>query len=978
MAETSDAPHRLVSPAIVGRDGELRRAVAAVTASPALVVIAGEAGIGKTRLVSELAAEATRAGRRVLPGRCHSLREPFPLGPVIEAVRGLGDRLGELELSPVAGALRPFLPELAQVLPPPPEPLGDRAAERHRVFRGFVDVVAAAGPAVLILEDLHWAEEQTGDFVGYLLAESLPDLAVVVTYRPESVDPRLRALAADLPAGTTLTEVTLTPLGPREVGALAASIIGVDAVSDEFAAYLSERTSGLPFAVEELVALLQERGTLVQRSGGGWARRALDELDVPTRIRDSVLERVARLGPAAGQVVEAAAVLQVPVPLSLLVATAPLERGEALRAVGEALESGVLAEHGDAVGFRHPLAAQAVYEDLSSPRRLLLHDRAATALAAAALAAASPAPAGQLAHHLRHAGRLDEWVAAAERAAEQAFELSNDAEAVRILEDVLRQAPATPEQRGRLALMLGEAAVEASRSQDVADLLGTVLDEDLPAPVRGELRFRLGGLLHDAGTELLRAHQLFADAVDDLGHRPDLKAWAMVVLGLPMAGDADPAEHRAWLQRALTVVPEIPDPAFQVFLLGKIAMVQLPTGDPSWRITADRVERQTGGDPRHRREINAYWSIGTQATYAGHHELADRLLTAGLTAAAGGDGVRGDTRMERSLRSGLALLRYCQGSWDGLADDAAVLMDELAGNPRARIDGEAAAACLALARGDLDGAQVALTAVVELVDELSGFDLLPIPMTALLRLAVARGEAGTVLDRADRLLATAEPKGVLAPTVRALPAVAEALVAGGRASDAEQVLRSFAGRIDGLDVPLAPAALAHAQGFVRLGAGDLGGAAERFATAAARYTPLRAPYEAAQAREHAATALLTPSSTPSQAGTELLAALAAYRELGAEWDAGRATLVARRHGLSVPARHRGGRRGYGSELSPREREVAELAAKGRSNKEIAAELYLSVNTVARHITTAMRKLEVRSRAAIAHRLRPKMPETGHS
>ncbi|RIQ24366.1 ATP-binding protein, partial [Jiangella rhizosphaerae] len=763
MAETSDAPHRLVAPAIVGRDGELRRAVDAVTASPALVVISGEAGIGKTRLVGELAAAASRAGRRPLAGRCHALREPFPLGPVIEAVRGLGEHLGELALSPVAGALRPFLPELAHVLPPAPEPLGDRAAERHRAFRGFVDVFAAAGPAVLILEDLHWAEEQTGDFVGYLLAESLPELSVVVTFRPESVDPRVRALAAGVPAGTGVADVTLAPLGPADVGALAASIIGVDAVSAEFASYLCERTSGLPFAVEELVALLQERGTLVQRRGGGWARRALDELDVPTRIRDSVLERVARLGDAARQVAEAAAVLQVPVPLSLLVATAPLERAEALRAVGEALESGLLAEHGDDVGFRHPLAAQAVYEDLSGPRRLLLHDRAATALAAAV-----PTPAGQLAHHLRHADRLDEWVAAAERAAEQAFGLSNDTEAVRILEDVLRHAPVsttTPERRGRLAVLLGEAAVEAGRAQDAAQLLGAVLEEDLPAPARGELRFRLGGLLHDAGTELLRAHQLFADAVADLDHRPDLKAWAMVVLGIPMAGDGDLAEHRAWLRRALTVVPEIPDHAFQVFLLGKIAMVQLPTGDPAWRDTAGRVERQTGGKPHHRREINAYWSIGTQATYAGHHELADRLLTAGLAAAAGGDGARIETRMERSLRSGLVLLRYCEGSWDGLAEDAAVLMDELAGNPRARIDGEAAAACLALVRGDLDGAAAALTAAADLADELSGFDLLPIPAAALFRLAVARGEADAVLDRARRLLAAAEPKGVLAPAV---------------------------------------------------------------------------------------------------------------------------------------------------------------------------------------------------------------------
>ncbi|SEE28852.1 helix-turn-helix transcriptional regulator [Jiangella alba] len=963
MADPSDAPHRLVAPAIVGRDGELRRAVDAVTAAPALVVVAGEAGIGKTRLVGELAAAAARSGRRPLLGRCHALREPFPLGPVIEAVRGLGDRLGELALSPVAGALRPFLPELAHVLPPAPDPLGDRAAERHRVFRGFVEVFAALGPSVLILEDLHWAEAQTGDFAGYLLAEALPELSVVVTYRPEAADPRVRALAAGLPSGTTLADVALTPLGPSEVGALAASIIGVDAVSEEFASYLSERTSGLPFAVEELVALLQERGTLVQRRGGGWARRALDELDVPTRIRDSVLERVARLGDPARRVVEAAAVLQVPVPLSLLVATAPLDRATALPAVGEALDSGVLAEHGDDIGFRHPLAAQAVHEDLAGPRRLLLHDRAATALAAAARA-----PAGQLAHHLRHADRRHEWVAAAERAAEQAFELSNDAEAVRILEDVLRHGPATPERRGRLAVLLGEAAIEAGRSQDAAGLLTAVLDEELPAPVRGELRFRLGGLLHDAGTELLRAHQLFADAVDDLDHRPDLKAWAMVVLGIPMAGDADPAEHRAWLQRALTVVPEIPDHAFQAFLLGKIAMVQVPTGDPAWRTTAERVEHQTGGEPRHRREINAYWSIGTQATYAGHHALADRLLTAGLTAAAGDDRARVETRMERSLRSGLVLLRYCQGSWDELADHAAVLMEELAGNPRARIDGEAAAACLTLARGDLDDAAAALTAAVDLVDELSGFDLLPIPAAALFRLAVARGEAGSVLGRADRLLAAAEPKGVLAPSVRALPAVAEALVAAGRSDDAERTVRRFAARLDGLDAPLAPAALAHADGFVRLGAGDPGGAATSFAAAARLYVPQRAPYEAAQARELAASTWLAAALPVRDAGSELLAALAAYRELGAEWDAGRATATARRHGLSVPARHRGGRRGYGSQLSPREREVAELAAKGRTNKEIAAELYLSVNTVARHITTSMRKLGVRSRAAIAHRL----------
>lgn len=963
MAELSVATNSVVSPALVGRAGELRRLIDATATSPALVVVGGEAGVGKTRLVSEFATAAARDGRRTLLGRCHRIRESFPLGPVIDAVRGLGAELAGLELSPVAGALRAFLPELTEVLPAPLEPLDDRAAERHRVFRGFVDVFSALGPTVLILEDLHAADDQTGDFVHYLLHESLPDLSVVVTHRNETVAPRVRALAADLPTTTRRADVSVDPLGPEAAGELAAAIMGVETVSAEFAAYLCERTSGLPFAIEELIALLRARGSLVQRRSGSWARRALAELDVPTRIRDSVLERVSHLGDAAARTVEAAAVLQVAVPVPLLVATSQVPGDEAMRGIGEALASGVLTEQDDGIGFRHPLAAQAVYENLPSPRRQLLHGTAA-----AELAAAEPEPLGQIAHHLRHAGRLDDWVVAAERAADQAFELGDDAEAVRLLEDVLRHAPAAPEQRGRLAVKLGQAAIEASRAHDVTGLLSEVLDEELPAPIRGELRFRLGGLLHDAGTELMRAHQLFADAVPDLDHRPDLKAWAMVVLGIPMAGDRDPAEHRAWLDRALAVVPEIADVRFQVFLLGKIAMVHVPLGDPQWRSTIARVERATNGRPRHRREINAYWSVGTQATYAGHHDAADRLLSAGLEAASGDAGAR----MERSLRSGLALLRYCRGSWAGLADEAAALVDELAGNPRARIDGQTAAACLALAQGGLDAAHTALEQVIDLADELGGFDVVPISTAALLRLSVARGTPDAGLTVADRMFQAVEPRGVLVPAARALPAVAEAMVEAGRHDDAHEVVTTYAHRLGDLDAPLAPAALEHARGFVRLGAGDLGLAAGHFARAASLYEPLLCPYESAQARELAATSMLaeTTGTVPddSEAARLLLGALATYRDLGADWDAGRARQLARRHGLPVPGRHRGGRRSYGSALSPREREVAELAAKGRTNKEIAAELYLSVNTVARHITTAMRKLGIRSRAAIAQRL----------
>jgi hypothetical protein len=140
--------------------------------------------------------------------------------------------------------------------------------------------------------------------------------------------------------------------------ALAAAIVGADHVSDEFARYLCQRTSGLPLAVEELLALLQARGSLVRRDGR-WSRRSLDELDVPTGIRDSVLERASRLSANARALIEAASVLQIAVPFEVLAATATLAREGLLPSVQEALESALLVETQgrDGLGFRHLLGA---------------------------------------------------------------------------------------------------------------------------------------------------------------------------------------------------------------------------------------------------------------------------------------------------------------------------------------------------------------------------------------------------------------------------------------------------------------------------------------------------------------------------------------------------------------------------------------------------------------------------------------------
>src|SRR5690606_29842858 len=144
--------------------------------------------------------------------------DPFPLGPVVEAVRQLAAALAGVALSPLAGALRPVLPELAGARPPAAEPVAALPAPPPRGCRALVEVLAAAGPAVLVLEDLHWADDQTPDFLRYLLADPPPQLSTVLTYRHDEVAPAVRALTARLPRTVHHTRVALRPLDVPTTG----------------------------------------------------------------------------------------------------------------------------------------------------------------------------------------------------------------------------------------------------------------------------------------------------------------------------------------------------------------------------------------------------------------------------------------------------------------------------------------------------------------------------------------------------------------------------------------------------------------------------------------------------------------------------------------------------------------------------------------------------------------------------------------
>ncbi|MCP2341181.1 ATP-binding protein [Actinomadura rupiterrae] len=945
---------KVVSPLLVGRDEEMARLVAAVCRAPAVVVVTGEAGIGKTRLVAEMAASPELSGRRMLMGTCRRIREPFPLGPIVEALRDTGPALAGAGLSRVAGALRPLLPELEDVLPPAPQPLGDRLAERHRIFRGLAEAVGALGSAVLVVEDAHWADAQTLEFLDYLLSGPPPALSVVVTYRGEDAGPDLRLVTARPDPAVTRERIELAPLNTARTRELAQAILDADRVTDELAAYLCERGSGLPLAVQELLALLRQRGTLAWR-GGRWARRAVTELDVPVRVRDSVLERVARLSDGARAVAEAAAVLMTAVPQAVLLAAA---RDGTPDGLDEAVESGLIAERGGDFGFRHVLAAQAVYEEIPAARRRDLHGRAADAVRHL-----DRVPLGVLAHHLRSSGRVDEWVEVAVRAAEQALELRDEEEAFRLLEGVLQDADLAPVRRAELTVRLGEAALEILHVPDLRPLFARALGADLPRRLRAELRFRLGLHLDSAGLDPEEKWATVAESVEDLDERSGLAAWAMLALGMPTEPTGiGIAERTRWIDRAVATVPNIEEPAQRQLILGKSAMGRLMSGDPRWTRLWDRL--RAGPAELDSRRANAFYSLGLVAGCTGRHQLARDALRTALRVGTEVDPAGG---IAYRSRAGLLLVSYLRGEWDGLAEATPEVLDGLRYRTE-RMFAQAVTACLDVATGGRPDATARLAEVGAMAMPGDG-TLLGIVVETWLRAAVAAGEPEKALADTAGHVELWETRGMWAIGARALPALVQALIAAGRPDQARALTARYAARLDGLDAPLAGCALPHARGLLAA-AEDGGGAraAAEFAAAARAYDALPAPYEAARAREHAAGALREVDA--SAAVALLTEAVTAFGALGAHRDLDRSAQTARRWGVDIAFRPmaRRGPRGYGDALSPREREVAELAATGLTNRDIAGRLFVSPKTVEKHLASALRKLGLRSRAALAAHL----------
>lgn len=588
----SDAGIPSRKPAFVGREQTLAAVVEAIHESRS-VLIEGEPGIGKTRLVREVLQRAT--GRRFLLASPPPFLDPFPLGAVVVGLRRLWERVGPVDLSPLGGALRPLFPEWADGLPSAPAPFDSPRETRHRLLCALTELIERLGVDVIVVDDAHWADSATMEWLLMLAAAEEPR-AIVMAYRPSDIDVEslLARFIARVPIDSHRLRIELAPLSVEQTRSLVASMLHTDEVSMEFAAFLHEHVDGLPLAIEETVRLLRDRHDIV-RHNGSWVRRILENLDVPPVVRDSVLERVGRLAPEARRVLSAATILGEPADEESLVAVAGLDGDRGQKGVIGALASGLLREAGPGLFvFRHVLDAQAIEGSIPAPERRRLHHRAAVELRHQ-----SSAPA-RLTRHFREAGEVQAWAREAEAAAEVALESGDEETAVITLLEPLEAADLPLGMRLQLLQRAGQAAFfgatesDALRERVVALIRRSLEEPELTRNMRGKLRLDLGRLLWALGQPVISAEEM-ETAIPDLGASPDLAMRAMLNLSLPLVPEWPTDRHRQWLDRAVRLYRSNGCPADEVVFAGARAATLLALGDAAGWDAVDEIPATAGG-----------------------------------------------------------------------------------------------------------------------------------------------------------------------------------------------------------------------------------------------------------------------------------------------------------------------------------------------------------------------------------------------
>jgi DNA-binding CsgD family transcriptional regulator/tetratricopeptide (TPR) repeat protein len=995
---------------MIGRKGEvaaLHRLMDAARHGAHLLLIAGEAGIGKTRLLGAAKTYASARGFTVMQGACFPQDNACPYGPLLDL---LNNRFAGLAPQAVAEACSTYARQLYPLLPgllPVPAALpseGDWAPltpehAQQRLFAALAHCLAppaAKQPLVLVIEDLHWSDERSLDFLLYLLrrSASLP-LLLTATYRPDEVGPHLGNWLAEAARERLASELVLAALARDEVEAMLRAIVGQpQPLAPEFLDAIYALSEGNPFCVEELLRTLIADGNTSWMDGAA-KHEAGQALRIPASLYHAVRQRVALLSAPARHLAALAAVIGRRFDFELLMRLAALDEAELLDLLRELVAAQlVVEESAEQFAFRHALTRQAIYADLLARERTMLHRRTAETIERLYADALEPHLA-DLAYHFYESKDWQGALEYAQRAIRRAETLLAPRAVIehanRAVEAAARQHVSPPLQvyRARAQAYERLGQFEPARADHQAALAMARDAGDRQAEWQALIDIGLLWASRDYGQagEAYRQALDLARAMGDpatLGHSLNRIGNWHVNVEQPLVG-------RRYHEEALTIFEALADRRGMAETLDLLGMAMCCSGE--LRRSMAVYDRAAGLlrelEDRH---ANLVMSLALLASRAGDYHFDPLSLDRGdfSRATAAGQAARAMAR-EMEWRAGEAFaccqLAQCLGArgqysqalamaqaahhiaaeiehrqWMAFSNEVlGRLYLDLLALPAARrhleqalqlsrqagslIWSDAAAGGLISAcvqQGELERAQAVLDSV-PLPDQPLQSAWQRLLACGRIELALARGQPETGLAIAEGISALLEAGGGSSQRLVGPPNLgrlqARGLAALGRSSEAESLLRAKLGRAQAQDclpqvwrLQLDLARLHRAQG--RPAAAERGFAAAR---AAIERLAGRVPDETAD----------------SLAGESL-------RQHFVQAASAR---------LPAPPPATAGRR-TADGLTPREVEVLRLLGAGRSNREIAAELVISPRTVEHHVASIYAKIGARRRAdAVTYALR---------
>jgi len=560
---TPPVDQRMLCPELVGRERELHRLGALLQETLAgrghTILLAGGAGIGKSAVLRAFAERATPAGARVLVGECTEIEARRPFGPFIDlAAVARGQPSSSTDAAELLGL--PNGRRGLSLLEPPGE------AERyhvHAAFARFFGDLAGQSPLVLVIEELHWADEATLELFPYLARKLRERPALLVgSYRSDELH-RLHPLThllAELSRGRLATEVNLNPLNLEQTGMMIRATLGLSrSPTPEFRAALHERCGGNPFFIEEVLRQLVERGDLSYRDGAWRRTKDVFALAIPVTVRDAVQQRMRALSPDARRAAQVAAVIGQRFDFDLLQRVTGLSEAALLDALRAAVEAQLINEdpapdEDERYIFRHALTRESVLAELLLRERRLLH-RAVGEAIEAAVGATTAGRAEELAYHFDQARDSERALRYHELASREATRMFAFARSVEHLERAIELAADDDPSLGELQLRLAHAAWQASdipRAARAAEGARRLFETAGDAYRSGAALRQLSRCRWMLG-ETQEANKLAAEAVqllEPLGESAELAAVYSERASLAMVDDRS-AQAIDWGRRAI-------------------------------------------------------------------------------------------------------------------------------------------------------------------------------------------------------------------------------------------------------------------------------------------------------------------------------------------------------------------------------------------------------------------------------------------